>query len=242
MTAKDEGMPALGESWGDRGVALTKGILGAVPVAGSIIAEVVGLLIPNQRFQRLEDFVRKLDERLKDLTKEELTERLGNVEGVDLFEEGVLQASRALSRERLDYIANVVVSGITGDNKAKIEAKRILGLLREIDDDQIIILASNLYRFQRDEQFHATHSRILTPVSAHMGSDRDELDADAVFQLARAQLLQLGLLKNQYRKPAKGALPEFDEATGTMKVSSRTLTPIGRLLLRRIGIAGPDDV
>jgi hypothetical protein len=241
MTEKDAEMQ-LGETWKGRGVALTKGALGAIPVAGSLIAEVAGLILPNQRLDRLEAYVRKLDERLRELSKEDLIARMEDRERLDLFEEGGVQAWRALTPERMDYIAKVVAEGIAGDDLAKIEAKRILGLLRQIDDDQIVILISYLYRYQRDEEFYAKHERILKPVAAHMGSSREELDADAMFKLARAQLIQLGLLKNQFKKPAKGALPEFDDDTGTMKVSSRSVTPTGRLLLRRIGVAEPDDV
>jgi hypothetical protein len=55
-------------------------------------------------------------------------------------------------------------------------------------------------------------------------------------------LLQLGLLTNTYRKPKSGELPEFDDRTGTLKGSGRSLTPLGRLLLRTIDVLAEGEM
>lgn len=77
----------------------------------------------------------------------------------------------------------------------------------------------------------------MTPVAAVIGSDQETLDAEALYELARAELIRLGLLRIQFKRPAKGQLPEFDDKTGMMKARSRELTLLGRLLLTRIGLA-----
>ena len=84
-------------AWATRryqGIALTKGVLGAIPFVGSFVAEVVGQIIPEQRTERLESFVRLLGERLSVIEKDDLGARFRQPENVDLFEEGAIQAAR----------------------------------------------------------------------------------------------------------------------------------------------------
>ena len=68
--------------------------------------------------------------------------RLTDPENVNLFEEGAFQSVRALSNERKEYIANAVANGITGEAKDGLESKRLLNLLGELDDAEIIVLSS----------------------------------------------------------------------------------------------------
>jgi len=45
-------------------------IAGATPVAGPLLAEIIGSVIPNQRMDRIADFARKLDERISNLEQD----------------------------------------------------------------------------------------------------------------------------------------------------------------------------
>jgi hypothetical protein len=237
----DKKLPARRGTWQDADTALLKGAIGSIPVVGSILGELVGLILPDQRIDRLEDFVRRLAERLDSLDPEALREQFRDPESVDLFEEGAVQSVRAVSDERRAYIASVVSEGLSGDAKDRIQAKRLLRLLAQIDDDQIIILASHLRKNSHDDEFFERHQAVLHPVSNHLGADQDEMDAAAMYELARAELVQLGLLRANFKSTKKGENPEFDSRTGMVKASGRQITSLGRLLLRQIGVAGPDD-
>lgn len=236
----DDDMPALGDTTRDKAVVLAKGALGSIPFVGSLVAELVGAVIPQQRTERLEDYVRKLDERLDAIEPQVIRERLRDPERIDLFEEGAVQTTRALSEERRAYIATVVATGISGDDHQKIQAKRILALLAEIDDDQIVILASYLMK-NRGNEFRDRHASVLDPVVAYLGGDQEEIDRATLHELSRLQLVRLGLLRARYKKPKKGELPEFDDKTGAMAASGREITPLGRLLLVNIGLAEPGE-
>jgi len=238
---EDKKLPARRGTWQDADTALLKGAIGSIPIVGSILSELVGLIIPDQRIDRLEDFVRRLAERLDSLDPEALREQFRNPESVDLFEEGAVQSVRAVSEERREYIASIVSEGLSGDAKDRIQAKRLLRLLSRIDDDQIIILASYLRQNAHDDEFFERHKAVLHPVSAYLGADQDEIDAEAMFQLARAELVQLGVLRGNFKAIKKGELPEFDNRTGMVKASGWQITSLGRLLLRQIGLAAPDD-
>ena len=234
-------MPQLGPTRRDRGVSIARGLVGAAPYIGSIISEVIGQLIPEQRWERIEEYVTKLDDRLCSVEKETLDTKLKAPEKIDLFEEGAIQAARSLSPERRDYIASIVARGLSGGEKEEIEAKRLLNILRELDDDQIIMLASRLHKNHTDE-FRQRHKAVLAPVAAHMQSSREELDRATLRETAKQQLTRLGLLRLRFKRPKKNEAPEFDEKTGMMKEQGSEITPLGRLLLRYAGLADEDDI
>src|SRR5690348_12709636 len=70
------------------------------------------------------------NDRLGRVEESDLRSRLRDPENVDLFEEGTFQSIRALSRERKEYMAELVARRITGEEKEQIESKRLLNLLR----------------------------------------------------------------------------------------------------------------
>ena len=226
----------------DRTLSAVQGLTGVLPVIGSIVANLLNQIIPEQRWERIREYLRKLESRVAAVEAQTLASALREPRKVDLFEDGAAQAGRALSSERLDYIATLVARGLTSGEREEIEAKRLLKLLGQIDDDQIVILQSKLSRHMRSEEFYERHGEVLEPVGAHLGSSRDELDREAMYRLARRQLVDLGLLDQTFRKPRKGDLPEFDEKTGMMKSQGTRLSPLGRLLLRHIGLAEEGEI
>ena len=225
----------------DRGMSALQGLIGALPVVGSIVANVIGQLIPEQRQERMRQYLVELERRLGDVEQGVLRDKLAEPGKIDLFEDGAVQASRALSAQRLEYIASVVARGLTSAEREEIEAKRVLRLLDQVDDDQIVILEAKLTRNLNSESFYDRHEAVLGPIRAHMQSPQKDLDRAAMYRLARRQLVDLGLLQQTFRKPRKGEVPEFDEKTGMVKAQGTRLSPLGRLLLRRIGLAEEDD-
>jgi hypothetical protein len=233
--------PELGENPTDKAVSLVKGTLGAIPLVGSMLAEMTGTLVPRQRMDRIEAYVLQLSERLQHIDERELSRLLQDPRVVDLFEDGGFQSARALSPERLAQIANLVAYGMSGDERERLEAKRLLDLMEEIDDDQIIILTSYLHRHSRDENFRQLHRSVLEAVRPTINAEQSERDRYTVYNLARDHLVRLGVLRPRFRRMKKGEVPEFDEHTGMLKASGRELTSLGRLLLTRIGLNAPGE-
>ena len=79
-----------------------KGFLGAAPFVGSLLAELVGNVIPNQRIDRIGLLAEKLEVKLGKLEQEFVKSQLTNMDFNDLFEEALRQASRATTEERLE--------------------------------------------------------------------------------------------------------------------------------------------
>ena len=146
----------------DLAVSLGKGILGAIPIVGPLMAEIVGHVIPNQRLDRLERFLRILEMKVGDVEQGKLKERFAKEEFVDLLEDGMLHASRALSDERKSYIASIIEAGIKEDEFETIQKKLILNLLSELNDAEVITLQSYGIHPQNREEYFEKHRNILT--------------------------------------------------------------------------------
>jgi len=231
----------IGTNRTDITVAIAKGVLGAIPMVGPLAAEVVGTLIPNQRLDRIERFLQLLEQKVAGLDNEQVKARFIEPGFVDLFEDGMYQAARALNTERLDYIASLIKNGLSADDTKALHYKFLLSLLGQLNDAEVVLLGSRAIRYQHDEEYWARHAQVLEPVVAFAGAPRDQHDEASVKEGYRNHLARLGLLENTYRSVTRGELPELDDRTGMMKASGRRLAPLGCLLLRTIDVLEPDE-
>lgn len=207
---------------------------------GSLVAEIIGNVIPNQRVDRISEFVRLLDERLRQIEQSVLDVKFREPAAIDLLEDAFFQAARATSHERLEHIANVVANGMSGEEVKEATAKRMLWLLGQITDSEIVILRSRLVMtredLETDIEFRKKHGKLLAPDTLVMGSSEEEFEEAALKASYRQHLHDLGLLRQRYTKPRRGELPEFDEKTGTMKASGSDVTRLGKMFLRYLNL------
>jgi len=222
----------------DRAIGLAKSASSLFPGIGPFIVQLIVDDIPGQRIDRLADFLERLAARVDAV---EFQSQMMEPENIELLERGAEQSAHALSEDRRQQIATLVSAGISDDHQKRIETKRLLNLLAALDDDQLVILTSQLTKHHRDFEFSNRHESILTPVSLSLGSDQATRDRAALYDLARAELVRLGLLRPHFQKPRKGEFPDLDENTGMMKARGYALTTLGRLLLRTIGLCEPED-
>jgi len=217
-------------------VATTKSVLGAVPFAGPLLSELVGKLIPNQRVDRLTKYVKELEARLSRIDREKIDNALSSEDGIDLFEEGFVQASRSLTDERRKYVANVVANGVDDETIEYSESKYLLKLLQELNEQEIIWLRFFMVpTIGGDEEFRKKHRNILDPVGAHLGSDERTIEKASLQDSYKEHLERIGLIRPHYRMNRNTGMPEFDKFSGKPSVSYRDLTPIGKMILKQIG-------
>jgi hypothetical protein len=213
-----------------------KAALSAIPFAGSLLAEVAGSIIPNQRVDRIADYAAKLEERITGLEEDRILKELHDEEFTDLIEESLRQASRAVSEDRREYLASLVASSLSTEAIKHAEAKHLMGILGELNDVEILWLRYYLVpTIGGDEEFRELHKDVFEPVSATTSSSPAELDNHALRQSYREHLVRLGLVREHLRK-GKDGLPEFDKMTGQPKVSYWQVSQLGRILLRSIGM------
>lgn len=217
-----------------------KAILGMIPVIGSLLVELIGTIIPNQRDDRMAKFAVELSQRLSKLSEDFIRSQLTNENYTDLLQEGLAQAIRSVTQERREYIASLIANGISSLDKIDyIESKHLLKLLGELNDIEVIWLRSHLVStFGRDEEFMEKHQAVLQPINAHLGSSPEELDKHTLRQSYKEHLVQLGLLTRKYKVDKKTKQLELD-SNGQFQISGYEITSLGRLLLKYIGLT-PD--
>jgi len=219
-----------------------KATVGAVPFVGSLLVEIAGTIIPNQRIDRIAKFASCLESRLKNLESTYCKAQLENEEFTDLMEEGLRQASRSLSDARRDYIASLVSESLSVSDIDYLESKHLLRILGELNDIEIIWLRFHLVSgMGGDMEFREIHKPILNVERATETSPPSVVDKEALQDSYSEHLAQLGLLRSQYQTDLHTNQPEFDTFSRTFTVAEYELTALGNLLLKQIGLTDDDN-
>lgn len=234
--AEDKPSDALAPKTADYVASAAKAALGAVPFAGSLLAELAGTVIPNQRIDRIVRFAAELEQRLAGIERQVVRAQLSNENFTDLMEEALRQAARSTSDDRRRHIANVIANSLTSDDISFVESKHLLRLLGEINDIEVVWLRFYLHpTMGGDEEFRSKHAEVLAPVLPRMGAPQPEIDKETLQGSYQQHLCQLGLLRERYRADPQTKMPEFDQLHRGFKVAGYELTRLGRLLLRQVG-------
>ena len=214
-----------------------KALVGAVPFIGSLLAEVAGNVIPNQRIERITQFASLLEARIRGLEENHIRDAFKDEEFTDLLEEALHQAARSISPERRQYLASLVANSITSEAIEHNESKHLLRILGELNDIEIVWLRYFLRpTIGGDTEFRQKHANILEPKHAYIGCSIEDIDKHALQESYRNHLFDLGLLSRHLSYGIATKQPEFDMASGDVKVAFYDTSPLGRLLLRTIGI------
>lgn len=199
-----------------------KAALGAVPYAGSLLSELIGTIIPNQRLDRLTKFAKSLETKISQIEKAFAQSQLKDDNFSDLFEEGFRQAARSLSDERREYIASIIANSLSSQDIEYMESKHLLRILDEINDVEVIWL--RLYVVSTmggDKEFREKHQDIIKPITRVMGTPQPVRDKGTLQDSYKQHLERLGLLKHNGK--------------------SYSLSPLGNLMLREIGLIKKEE-
>ena len=226
----------------DFNAKIAKTVVGLVPYAGGVLAELVDSIIPHQRMDRLVKFCKELDDRILKIENKNIHELFQNEEFVDLIEESFVQASRATTDERREYIVFIVVNGITDETVNYQDSKYLLRLLSELNDIEVIWLRFYLDpTLAGDTEYRKLHENVLTRVSSYKGADKETINKASIQKSYKEHLERLKLIKGNIRFDNKTNLPEFDRITGLPKVTYHQLTALGKMLLEHIGLLNDND-
>lgn len=202
----------------DRTAAVVRGVVGAVPVIGPLVAEVLVGVIPGQKLDRLEQWLKLFSTRVSSLEEgiERLRARLRTPEGADILEDCLLEASRALSTERLDRLARILANGLADEEFAHDRLKTLARLFGSLTDSEFVLLMFYAKVPSFDSPWHKAmiekHPAVLRPVSRSLGMPKSDIDLAALHDHRTDTLLRLGLL--------------------TTEGKSTKITSLGKLLLR----------
>jgi hypothetical protein len=196
--------------------------------------------VPNRRLDRIEELLNDLSKQVADQDESSLRDRFTSPEFSDILEDGIQQSARALSDVRIHRIASLLKNSLTDAELSHLRDKRLLELLGQVNDAELIILQSHTRTARHDPEWVAQHESTLRLRVAFIGSSQADLDEAATHKQYKEHLAQLGLLEARVRL-VKGA-PEYDSQSGRPKISSYDLTTLGRLFLRRIDVLQDDEL
>lgn len=223
-------------------LSAAKAAVGPIPIVGPLISELAGVVVPNQRVERIAKFIVELERRVRDLEHpKKIRDQLRDESFTDLLEESLRQTARSLSDERREYIASVICNALSSERIRYVESRHLLRILDQINDIEIIWLRA--YReptLGGDEDFRRKHAKVLDPAMATLASSQTELDNHTLQESYKEHLSQLDLLERKYVTDIRTRKPEFDEWSGKQKVRGYEITSLGRLLVREIGLGASE--
>lgn len=226
----------LDENSTDLKVKIGKSMVGAIPFAGTFTSELVGHVIPNQRLDRLVDYVRILDEKLSNVSSLDMNKLKENEQFVDLVEESFIQASRAITESRREKIASIIANGVTDEEINSTQSKYLYKVLQELNEEEIIWLRRFAHKYLGgDENFKKTFENVLKITRYTRDMTQEDRIRIAVQNSYFEHLERLNLVISHYKINEETGAPEFETHTGRPKVMRRELTPLGKLLLEQTG-------
>lgn len=206
------------------------------PTFGPLIGEIVGTLIPNQRINRIAKFVKQLDSKLSLIPIERLNNLLQNEELIDLLEDGFMQASRASSDERREYISQIIINGIDEEAIKYSESRTMLQLLQEITDVEVIWLRYYANYYTEDfRAFGELHKDVLSNVIVATNADEETYRKQALQEYCCQHLERIGLLGLDY-SVNNHKLNQFIGDRAMVTPKGYSITRLGLILLKQLGL------
>lgn len=132
-------MPELGQSQKDDLALVVRAAASVVPVFGGLLGEVF-TEIASDRQERLEEYVRRLFERLEALQLD--VNRLLETANRNMFEAGARASVEQTNFERIANIASCVAIGVSDDARKKPLRARLIEIVSQLDLEEIQILDS----------------------------------------------------------------------------------------------------
>lgn len=223
--------------------AILKGAVGFFPFVGQALAEAISIYLPKQRTDRLVRFYQELASRVSYIEEVVLMSRLSNPERLEILTEGALNASRAVSNDRISLIVNMVANGISNDQIDFSSEIHFLRILSELTDVEVIILRSYLFKgiddydidFKNKYKGIYSYPAIFASLSQE---EREPLENQTAIQISyRVHLTTLGLLYQTNQA-------EINRSTiGPPRPiqAKYAITYLGKILLERIGLVTDED-
>jgi hypothetical protein len=190
----------------DRVATLVRGIVGVAPYVGPMLAEAITSVIPNQKLDRIITFIKVLNDQVRYIEEDILKVKIQTEEFTDLLEDGLNQASRALSDERRQYIASLLKNSLSKDDLSHLNQKKLLSILNELNDVEIILLQYRSLMPWEEDEFWVQHENVVKAPFISDESPQEDADAYALFASYEFKLRQLGLLNEDARASDLGNL------------------------------------
>ena len=192
--------PDVDETDLDRAVSASTLTLSAIPTIGPLIAEAVKHGIPNQRIDRIADMLKIIDREVSNLRREMVAQRMRTEEFRDLLEDGLWQATRAITRRRREYIASLLKNSLTNEQLSHERAKRLMSLLDQLNDTELIILGwyGTGRVGEQADAYYTRHEQVVDLPYLKRGASDEERDEVDLKRRSHQRLQNLGLIQMDF--------------------------------------------
>lgn len=220
-------MSNLETSSQDELLSVAKGVVGACPLIGPLAAEAIGALIPNQRLDRVVEFLRGLDAEVRKLDGrfDNFEKNIAVAEGLDIMEEGLMQAARSVSSKRKERLAHLVGRTLSSEELMYEESRKLLNLFRDLTDPELLWLIyyslNPVMGPGPHQDLIEKHPDVLMPISREMGAPPEQIDRAALQDSYKNTLLRFGLIE--------------------LRGKTHQVTSLGRLMVRYIQESEPNE-
>ncbi|HEX8287415.1 MAG TPA: hypothetical protein VF556_05435 [Pyrinomonadaceae bacterium] len=250
----DKSEPNLENNKSDAIVRIGGVVLGNIPIVGSILTEVFKEIIPNQREERVRIFIEILGDKLKYLEEDVLNSKMKSEEFIDLLEDALPQAARAMNKDRQNYIASLLKNSLNDEQLEHIEKKKLLQLLNELNDAEILLLHFiSLESSSTDQtkkiEFAEKHLYLFDDYNER-SNDVSLRDKSHMRKCYMSKLEEVGLASKGTPETPISA-PWFSRTTSSIskdynKITLITqgnliITPLGMLFLRNIDLIEKEE-
>ena len=172
--------------------ALARAAISTVPIVGPFAVEAFNLLIPNQRLNRVDKLLKILSSKICNMSEKEVEQRFHTPEFLDIFEDCISQTFRAVSDDRLEDLASLLEKSLTDEQIKYLQTKRLLSILSEVNDVEIIILQS--YGYMNPTGFRDQHNSIFQNAVIYDTASEEEQEENAMYINYENNLINLGLI------------------------------------------------
>jgi len=234
----------LQENNTDKRAKAYRAIAGIIP-GGSFVTEYLINHIPEQRLDRLIEYLKEVDARISKL---ETQTNINDPRFVELFEESIEQAARSRDRHRGEYLTNIIIIQDPAKDEEWDVRLKLLRLLRELTRNDIDLLIE-MAELPQSMAARPRRSQVLySKKELEEWSDQKlfQVEASNAHHALHVQTLEtLGLVESVTKVPdftsaAKGHLEmaaSFANAIGPRGkpiVVGHQITKIGKLLVGAI--------
>ncbi len=214
-------------------LALTHPVNAAV---APILINVITQVIPHRKMDRMEGILERVVKRLDRLDPPIGGERPFDPVFPELLEDGFMHAGRAASPERLDYIAAMIVNGISGGTARRLDHRHLMQLLGEMNDVEVLLLIHAGQSGEDADRFWRRHEQALSVPIDGPAATPEERERAAVFESYLHHLERLGVVQ---LVPFAGWDKDYSgtREDGYISTAALRVTTLGEVLLRSMSQA-----
>jgi len=202
---------------------------------GGALFDVFGTLYTRDRDRKVRDGLEYIKARLAalEISSEKLTKILESPTHRALLFDGLNSAGRVVSDDRLEHIARIVADGLTDDELHAFRAKRMLAILDQVDDEQLIILGAAYIHGERPPfgSKPGFDNILMQPTTDIVDDGEARAKRLLDYKLARVRLGQIGLVEYGADRVGDTFRQHHDHPYG----QRIKLTILGEVLMERLG-------